>query len=141
MTIGQLAAAAGVNVETIRYYQRRGLLSTPARPAGGQRRYSSQALERLVFIRDAQKLAFTLGDVARLLAMSDAESCKAVRDIAAEKLLYLAERIGEIDRVRKRLRTLIKRCEGNANAAAWPIIRALVADERPARARRDAKDD
>ena len=133
MTIGQLAAAAGVNVETVRYYQRRGLLDTPAKPLGGQRRYSDVALQRLIFIRNAQKLAFTLAEVERLLAMEDARSCKAVREIANEKLTYLGERIEEIDVVRKRLRILIKRCDNNRRGGACPVILALLAVERDER--------
>lgn len=133
MTIGQLAAAAGVNVETVRYYQRRGLLETPDKPPGGQRRYSELALQRLTFIRNAQTLAFTLGEVERLLAISDAESCKAVREIARQKLAFLEERVGEIARVRRRLRALIKRCEGNRDAAAFAIILSLK-DSRPPQA-------
>lgn len=125
MSIGELAAAAGVNVETIRYYQRRGLLSTPSKPMGGQRRYSQVALERLIFIRNAQKLAFTLGEVERLLAVPDDESCNALREIAQEKLAYLAERIDEIKRVQRRLRALVKRCAGDQGGPAFAIIRSL----------------
>lgn len=125
MTIGQLAEAAGVNVETVRYYQRRGLLSTPAKPLGGQRRYSALALERLIFIRNAQKLAFTLAEVERLLATPEGPGCKALREIAQRKLADLGERMREINRVRRRLRLLIKRCDGNASAEAWAIIGSL----------------
>ena len=129
MTIGQLAEAAGVNVETVRYYQRRGLLNTPSKPPGGQRRYTGLALQRLLFIRNAQTLAFTLAEVERLLATSDAESCKAVREIARQKLAFLEERVGEIARVRRRLRALIKRCDARG-AAAFAIILSL-SDSRP----------
>ena len=134
MTIGQLAEAAGVNVETVRYYQRRGLLSTPAKPVGGQRRYSELALQRLVFIRNAQKLAFTLAEVERLLALADPEGCKVVREIAGAKLLFLGERVSEINRVRKRLRLLMKRCDGQRRSGAdIPAIFSLLAQSAPAR--------
>ena len=130
MTIGQLAEAAGVNVETVRYYQRRGLLSTPSKPPGGQRRYSELALERLLFIRNAQTLAFTLGEVERLLATSDGESCEAALEIARQKLAFLEERVGEIARVRQGLRALIKRCDDSQGAAAFAIILSL-SDRQP----------
>lgn len=127
MTIGELAAAAGVNVETVRYYQRRGLLGTPARLLGAQRRYSDVALERLIFIRNAQKLAFSLGEVERLLAMPDARGCKAVREIAQQKLADLGERIGEINRARRRLRMLVTRCERSLRARDRATILSLLA--------------
>jgi MerR family mercuric resistance operon transcriptional regulator len=129
MTIGQLAAAAGVHIETVRYYQRRGLLNTPDKPLHGHRRYSELTLQRLTFIRNAQKLAFTLGEVAELLAMTEAENCKRARAIASEKLVHLAERVGEINRIRRRLRMLIKRCDGKRPGGAGAIIRSLLGDE------------
>jgi len=116
-----------VNVETVRYYQRRGLLDTPAKPPGSQRRYNDAALQRLIFIRNAQKLAFTLSEVERLLAVPDAKGCKAVREVAREKLVFLGERIAEIDRVRKRLQALIERCDDSPDEAGSAIIVSLLA--------------
>lgn len=133
MTIGQLAAAAGVHIETVRYYQRRGLLNTPDRPLSGHRRYSEGALQRLCFIRNAQKLAFSLGEVAELLALTEGENCKRARAIANDKLVHLAERVGEINRIRRRLRLLIKRCDGKRPGGVGPIILSLLADEPPGR--------
>ena len=127
MSIGQLAEAAGVSVETVRYYQRRGLLDIPAKPLRGQRRYSDLALERLAFIRNAQKLAFSLEEVTRLLAMADDRRCTKVRAIAREKLLRLGERVSEINRIRRQLRLLIKRCDGSVRGAAGPTILSLIA--------------
>lgn len=129
MTIGQLAAAAAVHIETIRYYQRRGLLDTPQKPLGGQRRYSELALERLAFIRSAQQLGFTLAEAGELLAMTRVGSCRKLRAIAHEKLVQLAARVGEINRIRRRLRALIKRCDGKRNKAAASTILTLIANE------------
>ena len=73
--IGALAEAAGVNVETIRYYQRRGLVEEPNKPMGGHRRYSASAVKRVVFIKRAQQLGFTLEEVKALLRLEDGQSC------------------------------------------------------------------
>ena len=105
MTIGQLAKAAGVNVETVRYYQRRGLVPTPSRPFGGQRKYAEDTLRRIHFVRRAQNLGFTLDEIGRLLAK--AADRRAVRELAEAKLAHLAERVAEINRMRRELRRLL----------------------------------
>src|SRR5262247_1928849 len=89
LTIGRLARAAEVSVETIRYYQRRGLLEEPAKPVGGQRRYASDAVRRLRFIRRAQRLGFTLQEVKELLLLEDGQSCRKTRLLAEEKLAII----------------------------------------------------
>ena len=129
MTIGQLAKAAAVNVETIRYYQRRGLISTPAKPLGGQRRYPEQALKQISFIRRAQKLSFTLDEVMGLLALASGRNCKKVRALAKEKLESVEQRLLEIKRTRRQLIALIKRCDKNPRGSLCPIILALSAEE------------
>ena len=93
MTIGQLAAAAGVNVETVRYYQRRDLLAVPDRPAGGIGRYAPSALTRLRFIKRAQSLGFTLDDVQALLSLDDGRGCSAARQIGEHKLADVRQRL------------------------------------------------
>ena len=105
MTIGQLARAAGVNVETVRYYQRRGLMATPQRPLGGQRKYTADALKRIHFVRRAQNLGFTLDEIANLI--ESAGDRRAVQVIAEEKLERLEERVTEINRMRRELRQLL----------------------------------
>ena len=129
MTIGQLAKAAGVNVETVRYYQRRGLLDIPAKPAGGQRRYSERALQRLTFIRNAQGLAFTLEEIARLLSIADTRGCRKVRAVAHDKLQHLAQRAAEIKLIERRLRLLIRRCDGRGRGSATSTVLALIAGQ------------
>jgi MerR family mercuric resistance operon transcriptional regulator len=82
LTIGRLARAAGMNVETIRYYQRRGLLPEPARPLGGQRHYGPAAAMRLRFVKRAQQLGFTLDEVKELLLLEDGQACTPTRMLA-----------------------------------------------------------
>ena len=84
LTIGRLAEAADVHVETVRYYQRRGLLAEPARPPGTVRRYSDADIERLRFIKRAQVMGFTLAEIESLLRMRQRPSCRATRSLAAE---------------------------------------------------------
>jgi MerR family transcriptional regulator, mercuric resistance operon regulatory protein len=102
MTIGRLAAAAGVHVETIRYYQRRGLLPEPKRPAGGVRRYGEDAAARLRFIKRAQDIGFTLDEVAELLKLE--RGCRDAHDLAAAKLVGVERRLADLKRIRKTLR-------------------------------------
>ena len=84
LPIGALAERAGVNVETIRYYQRRGLVEEPTKPLGGQRRYSAAAVKRVVFIKRAQQLGFTLEEVKGLLRLEDGQSCGETRTLAED---------------------------------------------------------
>lgn len=128
MTIGQLAKAAGVGVETIRYYQRRGLLATPSRPPGGQRHYVDAALEDLAFIRRAQQLGFSLEQIIALRGMGDGR-CADGRAFALAKLEELKLRVSELNRMCRRLRVIAKQCEGNTRRAPCPLIRALKDDK------------
>ncbi len=125
MTIGGLAKAAGVNVETIRYYQRRGLIPEPGKPAGGHRRYSPAALERVHFIRRAQQLGFTLDEVKGLLDLSTGKNCREVQKMAERKLTVIESRLAELSRIRRRLRQLVAACEANPHRDRCPIIAAL----------------
>jgi MerR family mercuric resistance operon transcriptional regulator len=122
MTIGKLARATGVHVETIRFYQRRGLLALPRRPAGGVRRYGEDAAARLLFIKRAQEIGFTLSEVAELLRLE--RGCRDAHDLAAAKLAAVERRIADLARIRKTLRELVGRCEAGESAGC-PIIDAL----------------
>lgn len=121
MTIGQVARAAGVHVETMRYYQQRGLLAVPPRPTGSVRRYSEDAVERLEFIRRAQQAGFTLKEIAELLRLAERPDCRGARGLAAEKLAQVEARIGELERVRVALRALVRACDAGGSRAC-PII-------------------
>jgi len=114
MTVGQLAGAAGVHVETIRYYQQLGLLEVPPRPAGSVRRYEMAAVERLGFIRRAQDAGFTLKEVAELLRLAERPDCRGARDIAARKLSQVEERMADLARMRSALRALVRQCDAGA---------------------------
>lgn len=123
-TIGRLAAGADVNVETIRYYQRRGLLSEPARPAGGIRRYGGSHLARLQFIRRAQVVGFTLDEIADLLAVTGRQSCAETRALTCRKLVDIRHRMAQLQRLEADLEQLLAACdEAPANtpcpALAW----------------------
>jgi MerR family mercuric resistance operon transcriptional regulator len=125
MTIGQLAKAAGVGVETIRYYQRRGLITTPAKPIGGQRHYQDPAMRQIAFIRRAQFLGFTLDEIGALMTIADGTRCAEGRAFAQAKLDELGARIAELNRMRRDLRVLVKRCDGNTRGAPCPFILKL----------------
>ena len=98
-TIGTLAKHAGVNVETIRYYQRRGLVGEPVRPLRGIRRYTQAHARRLRFVREAQTLGFSLEEVADLLALEDGRHCREAERLGARKLAMVRERLTQLRRV------------------------------------------
>jgi MerR family mercuric resistance operon transcriptional regulator len=124
LTIGALAAAAEVGVETVRYYQRRGLLAVP--PAGaGYRHYGADALARLRFIRRAQSLGFTLEEIAGLLQLQDGTDRKSVRRIARARLAQLRSRIDDMQRMARTLEHLVHECEHAARSPRCPIIASI----------------
>lgn len=99
LTIGGLAKAAAVHVETVRYYQRRGLLREPARPLNGIRRYAAADVTRLRFIKHAQRSGSTLDEIHALLRLSGRPACKASRSLAAKKLVLIEERMRMLTRL------------------------------------------
>jgi DNA-binding transcriptional MerR regulator len=111
MTIGKLAAAEGVSVETIRFYQRRGLLPQPERRGSGYREYSEADRWRLVFIRRARQFGFTLGEIAELLGPAQAQSTEEIAAAAQAKLTAIDEQVRELMQQRCRLRQLVRVCE------------------------------
>lgn len=125
LTIGTLARAASVNVETVRYYQRRGLLPTPPRGYGSIRRYSADDAERLRFIRAAQALGFSLKEIGELLSLERGGSCRAVEKLAAGKLTLVRERIAGLQRIAHTLTKLMQRCEASGGQQRCPIIQSL----------------
>ncbi len=125
-TIGQLAAEAGVNVETIRYYQRRKLFPVPKRLNGRARRYGKAEAERLRFIKCAQGMGFTLKEVHGLLRLLSPMSCTKTRTMAAAKLAVVNERIRELQKLRNELQRLLAACDANTDESRCPIIEGLV---------------
>src|SRR5215469_6068746 len=96
LTIGMLAKRGGVNVETIRYYQRRGLLEEPLKPRGGFRRYPQESVKRIHFIKRAQYLGFTLEEIQGLLVLDERKACRETRGMAANKLELIEEKIADL---------------------------------------------
>ena len=127
LTIGRLAQAAEVNVETIRYYQRRGLLSEPSKPPGGHRRYPSAAAARVRFIKRSQQLGFTLEEVMALLLLEDGQNCRQTRLLAEHKLSVIDQRIADLSRMRRLLKGLIAQCADGKRPRTCPIIATLTA--------------
>lgn len=120
LTIGKLAAAGGVGVETIRFYQRRGLLDTPGRN-DGIRRYGSDDVRRLHFIRQAQAAGFTLQEIKELLDLDASEDRSRARELANARVKALNVRIAELQRARDALRRLGREC-GSGGAGPCPIL-------------------
>lgn len=129
MTIAGLAREGGVGVETVRYYQRRGLLDTPDRPGGGGagggiRRYGADAARRLRFVRSAQAAGFTLEQIGELLALDATDDRARARQLANERIAALDAKIEELERVRASLRRLARECGAGA-AGPCPILTAF----------------
>lgn len=125
LTISKLAHEAGVNVETIRFYQRRGLLAEPARPLGGIRRYDEADVARVRFIKSAQRIGFTLDEVAQLLQLDDGTQCSEARAIAERKLTDVRARLADLQRIETTLAQLVDRCATRQGKVSCPLIDAL----------------
>ena len=131
LTIGRVARAAGVGIDTIRYYEREGLLPAPARRISGYRDYTPDAVTRLRFIRRAKELGFTLPEIRELLALS-ADRERGVRGVKQRAVARLAEidrRIRELKRVQRGLKNLIDACPGHGALECCPILTALSHEE------------
>lgn len=129
ITVGQLAQSVGVNVETIRYYQRIGLLALTERDYGRIRRYSSGDLKRVRFIRRAQALGFSLDEVALLLGLSDGKHCAETKALAERKLTMVDQKLTDLTSIRKALKGLVTQCSKGSRGCGCPIIDSLAEDE------------
>lgn len=123
MTISALAQSAGVNVETVRYYQRRGLLDTPERGVG-MRRYDDAAVQRLSFIRSAQGAGFTLEQIGELLQLDAGQDRERARELAAERIAALDVKIAQLQSARDALQKLARQCHASEEGPC-PIIAAF----------------
>ena len=147
LTIGVLAKRAGVGVETVRFYERRGLVRRPVRPTVGRRSYPEEAVARIRFIRNAQSLGFTLLDIMALLALrvTAGTSCAAVRSRAAAKLADVQQRLADLECIRVALEKLVAACPGRGALISCTILEALdspaisVAENRSASVKRRQK--
>jgi len=120
-TISRAAQRAGVGIETIRYYQRRGLIEEPAKPVEGYRLYPEQTIARVRFIKRAQELGFSLKDVKTLVELGD-EKCLETRDLAVLKLELVETKIRDLQSIEHNLRDLIQHCRARKDDEACPII-------------------
>jgi MerR family mercuric resistance operon transcriptional regulator len=128
MTIARAAAAAGVGIETVRYYERRGLVAQPRRGPGAYRYYQQDHVKRIRFIKRAQELGFTLEEVASLLKLEDGADRRSIRRIASSRLEETRRRIEALKRIEGALAHLLHDCEAHARALRCPIIAAIETD-------------
>jgi len=131
LSIGQLAKRAGIAIDTVRYYERDGLLSPSGRLPSGYRRYGEPELKRLRFIRRAKALGFSLADIRALLSLSSGRNVAKVKRAAEVKLADVEVRIRELERVRDGLHALIAACPGEGDPAHCPILAALSEEAPP----------
>jgi MerR family mercuric resistance operon transcriptional regulator len=124
-TIGDVAEAAGVGVETVRYYERRGLVPQPGRGVGAYRRYGKDHVDRIRFVKRAQALGFSLEEIATLLELEDGTDRRSIRRIAAARLEETRRRITDLRRVERVLAHLLHECEAHSKAPRCPIISAI----------------
>lgn len=124
-SIGALASAAAVNVETIRFYQRRGLLAVPPATAGRVRQYGPTDIGRVRFIKAAQRLGFSLAEVASLLALDDGRHCAAARQLAERKLRDVRETLRNLRRMESALKSAVADCASARETVKCPLVQSL----------------
>ena len=135
LTIRGVADAAQVGVETVRYYERRGLIEQPKQKIGAYRRYDSKHVARIRFVKRAQELGFTLDEVESLLQLQDGTDRRSIRSIAARRLEQIRTRIADLRRIEKALGHVLHECETHSGTPQCPIIDAIL-DPGPAKPRR-----
>lgn len=135
MKIGEVARRVGILIDTVRYYERNGLLPPPARRASGYRDYHDSDIARLNFVLRAKALGFTLIEIRELLDLSDAAEGDMgnIRELAASKLQDIEQRIGQLARVRDALKGLVEACPGRGHVSGCPIRSALFDLQEPIR--------
>lgn len=133
LTIGQVAQAAAVNIQTIRYYERRGLFPKPPRTPAGYRQYGQDAVDRIRFIKHAQELGFTLQEIQELLALrvQHGAACDAVERKTRAKLAVVEQKIRGLERMRRTLQQLVRACIARRPTDDCPILEALTDDGIP----------
>jgi len=125
LTISALGRQAGVNVETIRYYQRRGLLPQPGMPSSGTRHYGELDIARIRFIKSAQRLGFTLEEILLLLRLEDGAHCGEAKEIAERKLVAVRDKIADLQCMEVTLARLVGECATNRGSVRCPLIDTL----------------
>lgn len=129
LTIARLAQAAEVGVETVRFYQRSGLLAEPEKPATGYREYSDADVQRIRFIKRAQTLGFNLDNIADLLDLDGPQICDVTHELALKKLHLVEEKIAALQSIRDALQGMVRQCESKHERGVCPIIQSLATDE------------
>lgn len=125
MTIGGLASTAGVGIETIRFYQRKGLVAEPAKPLGGIRRYEATDVRRVRFIKSAQGLGFSLDEIDGLLKLEDGAHCDEARTLAEHKLADVRRKLADLVRIESVLAALVAQCCTATGEVKCPLIASL----------------
>lgn len=125
LTIGALAKAANVNVETIRFYQRKGLLPEPDKPYGGIRRYGEADVARVRFVKSAQRLGFSLDEIADLLKLEDGTHCHEASSLAERKLGDIRMKLADLARMESVLAQLVCACHARKGNVSCPLIASL----------------
>lgn len=123
-TISKVAKELNINVETVRFYERRGLIAQPPKPATGYREYPFDTVNRIRFIKRSQELGFTLEEIANLLSLND-RPCGQVQGLAEHKLSAVKEKIADLRRLEKALEALLVQCQSNDDDSHCPIIDSL----------------
>lgn len=131
LTIGAFAKAAGVNVETIRFYQRKELLPEPDKPYGGIRRYGEADVARVKFVKSAQRLGFSLEEVAGLLRLDDGAHCDEARVLAEQKLEDVRGKLEDLQRIESVLARLVHDCCASHGTVSCPLIVSLHGNKEP----------
>jgi MerR family transcriptional regulator, mercuric resistance operon regulatory protein len=126
LTVGALARVAGVHVETIRFYQRKGLLREPDKPYGSIRRYGTSDVARVQFVKSAQRLGFSLDEISRLLLLDDGTHCDEARELGEKKLANVRGKLADLQRIEAVLASLVERCRTTQGKISCPLIASLV---------------
>tara|TARA_B110000211_G_C14092839_1_gene560252 strand:+ start:2286 stop:2672 length:387 start_codon:yes stop_codon:yes gene_type:complete len=123
-TISKVASELGINIETVRFYERRGLIDQPIKPEVGYRHYPDDTVNRIRFIKRSQELGFTLDEIANLLSLND-KPCSQVQELAEQKLSAVKEKMADLQRLEKALNGLLVQCNNNEDDNRCPIIESL----------------
>ncbi|MDQ7089453.1 MAG: MerR family transcriptional regulator [Methylococcales bacterium] len=125
LTIGKLAKKANINIETIRFYQQRGLISIPDKPSSGYRTYSDETLSKLLFIKQAKCLGFTLTEIQALLKLDDGAHCSEAKLLAEQKLTIVKAKLDDLRQIKTTLENFIDQCPETDEINNCPLIQAL----------------
>jgi MerR family mercuric resistance operon transcriptional regulator len=123
-TISKVVSTLGINIETVRFYERKNLITQPTKPTTGFRHYPNETVLRIRFIKQAQALGFTLEEVANLLSLND-RPCNQVQELAERKLSSVKEKMANLHHLENVLQSLLAQCHSNDNKSRCPIIRSL----------------